>query len=171
MEIPAIAFNAAQLLRDAPGASRRHELAATGALRGGRVELVRIGAGALVRASLEVALELECARCLAPVVAVAPVAFDEIYEQRHDVVSGARLDADDADPDAFAITRNHVIDITEAVRQYCEAAAPMQPLCSDGCRGLCPQCGAERSAGECACAPTSGDPRWAALAALERSEP
>lgn len=171
MEIPVLAFNAAQLLRDAPGASRGYELAAAGPVRGGRVELVRIGAGALVRASLELALEMECARCLAPLTAVAPVAFDEIYEQRYDVGSGARLPDDGADPEAFAISRNHVIDITEAVRQYGEAAAPMQPLCSDGCRGLCPQCGAERSAGECACEPASGDPRWAALAALERSEP
>lgn len=171
MEIPVLAFNAAQLLRDAPGASRGYELAAAGPVRGGRVELVRIGAGALVRASLELALELECARCLAPLTAVAPVAFDEIYEQRYDVGSGARLPDDGADPEAFAISRNHVIDITEAVRQYGEAAAPMQPLCSDGCRGLCPQCGAERSAGDCACEPASGDPRWASLAALERSEP
>ena len=170
MEIPSLAFNASQLLLAASGASRVHELPAAGSIRGGTVELVRIGGGVLVRASLEAALEVECARCLAPLTVLTPVVFDEVYEQRYDVSSGAPLEAsgEERDPDAFTVSRNHLIDITEGVRQYCEAAAPMQPLCSAGCRGFCPSCGIDRSAGECACGTAASDPRWAALAALKK---
>ncbi len=171
MEIPPLAFNASQLLLAASGASRVHELAAVGSIRGGTVELVRIGDGVLVRASLEAALATECARCLAPLTVPTPVVFDEVYEQRYDVGSGAPLGAGagaERDPDSFTVSRNHVIDITEGVRQYCEAAAPMQPLCRAGCRGFCPGCGIDRSTGECACETAVSDPRWAALAALKR---
>ena len=28
---------------------------------------------------------------------------------------------------------------------------PYKPLCSESCRGLCPQCGADLNAGECGC--------------------
>ncbi len=168
MEIPPVAFNASQLLLDAVGASRRHTVAASGSLRGGTVELVRINAGALVRASLEIALDAECARCLTPLTTVAPIVFDEVYEQRYEVATGAALGEPDADPEAFGIGRDHMIDITEGVRQYCEVAAPMQPLCSVDCEGLCQSCGIDRSVGECACEAESGDQRWAALAALKR---
>ena len=172
MELPSLAFNVSRLLADGPGASRIHELPPSGALARGRVELVRIGAGALVRASLEVTLEAECSRCLAPLAIPTPIAFDEVYEQRYDVNSGVRLDSDagDIDPEAFTISRSHLIDITEGVRQYCEAAAPMQPLCSSDCEGFCPSCGIDRNTGDCACEPAASDPRWAALASLKESE-
>ncbi|MDE2668989.1 MAG: DUF177 domain-containing protein [Chloroflexota bacterium] len=170
MELPTLAFNASQLLADGPGASRVHELPPAGAVTGGRVELVRIGAGALVRASLDITLDAECSRCLSPVAIPTAISFDEVYEQRYDVASGARLEDDDSDPEAFSISRSHLIDITEGVRQYCEAAAPMQPLCSTECQGFCPSCGIDRNTGECACEPVTSDPRWAALASLRESE-
>ena len=125
MEFPTLVFSVSQLLGDGQGASRVHQLQPSGALGGGRVELVRIGAGALVRASLEVILEGECSRCLSPLAIPIAVAFDEVYEQRFDVTNGTHLESDDLDPEAFTISRNHLIDITEGVRQYCEAAAPM----------------------------------------------
>ena len=170
MELPSLVFNVSQLLADGAGASRVHELSPSGALRGGKVELVRIGAGALVRASLEITVETECSRCLSPLALPTSVAFDEVYEQRYDVSSGARLEEGDDDPESFSISRSHLIDITEGVRQYCEAAAPMQPLCSSDCQGFCPSCGIDRNTGECACEYVASDPRWAALAKLRESK-
>jgi len=41
----------------------------------------------------------------------------------------------------------------------------MKPLCSEGCRGLCPTCGANRNAAPCACAPAAV-PRWSPLKGL-----
>ena len=169
MDLPPLTFNVSQLLADGPGASRVHRLAPSGALLGGRVELVRIGAGALVRASLDLSLDAECSRCLSSLALPTSIAFDEVYEQRYDVSSGARLDDADLDPDSFTISQSHLIDITEGVRQYCEAAAPMQPLCSADCEGFCPGCGIDRNTGECACEPVASDPRWEALAQLRES--
>ena len=42
---------------------------------------------------------------------------------------------------------------------------PMAPLCREDCRGLCPQCGADRNEAECGCV-APRDPRWANLDVL-----
>ena len=170
MELPPLIFNVSQLLAEGVGASRVHQLTESGALRGGTVELVRIGGGALVRASLEVTLDGECSRCLSPIVVVTPIAFDEVYEQRYEVSGGSLLADGDLDPEAFTISQSHLIDITEGVRQYCEATAPMQPLCSADCQGFCPSCGIDQNTGGCACESVTSDPRWEALAALRESK-
>ncbi|BBD08940.1 YceD family protein [Desulfovibrio ferrophilus] len=46
-------------------------------------------------------------------------------------------------------------------------ALPAKPLCSDECKGLCPQCGAELNKQECSCKAQGGDPRMAALRNLK----
>jgi uncharacterized protein len=43
-------------------------------------------------------------------------------------------------------------------------ALPSRRLCREECKGLCPVCGADLNAGECACEPGGTDPRWSALA-------
>jgi len=70
------------------------------------------------------------------------------------------------DPDAFQIDENHLLDLTEAIRQYREVATEMQPLCRPDCRGLCPICGADLNAGDCGCNAGAIDARWAGLAEL-----
>ncbi len=46
-------------------------------------------------------------------------------------------------------------------------ALPMRPLCQDGCKGICPECGQNLNEKTCACAKDEGDPRLAALRALK----
>ena len=72
----------------------------------------------------------------------------------------------DRDPDAFLIDEQHTLDLTEAVRQYREVSAEMQPLCRPDCRGLCPVCGRDLNQGECNCDRSAHDDRWAALGEL-----
>jgi uncharacterized protein len=71
-----------------------------------------------------------------------------------------------SDEDAFLIDQNHLLDLTEAVRQYREASVIMQPLCRPDCRGLCPRCGRDLNAGDCGCSLGPADARWAALSSL-----
>ncbi|MFL6289962.1 MAG: YceD family protein, partial [Thermoanaerobaculia bacterium] len=35
------------------------------------------------------------------------------------------------------------------------------------CKGICPTCGADLNAGDCACQEETVEPRWAGLAALK----
>lgn len=54
------------------------------------------------------------------------------------------------------------IDLTPLFRDQIVLAVPFAPLCSEDCKGLCPQCGADRNLETCDCKPPV-DPRWAAL--------
>jgi uncharacterized protein len=159
-------FNVSGLLRELTGAVRHYELDAEPPVHRGSVDLVRMPRGVLVRCEAEVVIEDRCSRCLVPFGYPAHIEFEEIYAQQVDLITGARLEVPD-DPDAFLISSNHTIDITEAVRQYMEVSAAMQPLCRDDCPGICPDCGRDLGESPCSCNRTTLDSRWAALAALK----
>lgn len=163
-------FNVSLLLREPVGATRRYGLEAEAPIHRGRVVLTRTPGGVLVQADAEVVLEAACSRCLAPFGYGARITFDEIYYQQVDVATGARLERPEEEPEAFLIGLHHTIDITEAVRQYSEMAAAMQPLCRPDCPGICPICGQDLGIATCRCDRSAADPRWAALAALKTSE-
>ncbi len=163
-------FNVSQLLRDSLGASRRYLLEAEPPVHRGSVELMRTPGGVLVQAEADVFIDANCARCLAAFGYPEHIAFEEIYYQQLDVTSGARLPtADEAEDGSFFVDLDHSIDIREAVRQYSEMAAEMQPLCRPDCPGLCPHCGQDLSIEACSCDRAPVDPRWEALSALKRT--
>jgi uncharacterized protein len=160
-------FNVSQLLREPVGATREYTLEADPPIHQGTAELIRTPGGVLVRVEAEVIIEDVCSRCLVPFGYPAPIRFEEVFAQQVDVVSGVRLSEPD-DPESFRIDLAHTIDITEAVRQYTEMAAVMQPLCRPDCPGICPECGQDLSVVRCGCDRSPIDSRWAALAALKR---
>ncbi len=178
-------FNVSTLLGEPVGATRRHTLEGASAplpsdapgegsdereRRGGarpvwgELRLMRTVAGVLVSARLTLEAELECARCLAPLWRPIEIAFDEEFVPERDPQTG--LAPADVDPDSFRIDESHHLDLSEAIRQYEQAALPISPLCRAECAGLCPRCGADRNEGACGCAADDEDPRWEALAAL-----
>ncbi|MEO0069928.1 MAG: DUF177 domain-containing protein [candidate division WOR-3 bacterium] len=148
-------FNVSGLIQDGIGATRRHVLSAELPRENGQaehvegtVELLRTRAGVLVRADL-IMQEFEiCSRCLKPLEETAAIRFEEEFQSTVDFKTGAPL-AGPADPDVFLIDAHHILDLTEAVRQYREAATDMQPLCRPDCRGLCPDCGSDLNQGDC----------------------
>jgi uncharacterized protein len=161
-------FNVSQLLREPVGGTRRYVLDPEPPVHRGTAELLRTPNGVLLRFEGEVVIDANCSRCLAAFGYPVDVHFEEIWVQQVDVATGARLPAPD-DPDSFMIDLSHTIDITEAVRQYSEMAAAMQPLCRPDCPGICPECGTDLNLGDCRCDRQPIDARWAALGALKRS--
>ena len=70
--------------------------------------------------------------------------------------------AENIEQDAF-VYDSDVIDITEPLRESLLLAEPIQALCKQDCRGLCPVCGADLNDGDCGCDRFTVDPRLAAL--------
>ena len=159
-------FSVSGLLQEDIGATRKHELPPEGPLLRGAVDLVRLAHAVLVRFRGDVCVDAVCSRCLAPFSYVARVRFEEVFVQQVDVATGAKVESEEGDDESFLIGLDHTIDITEAVRQYTEMAAAMQPLCQPECPGLCTECGQDLTLGACACDRTPLDSRWAALAEL-----
>src|SRR3990170_3947781 len=52
------------------------------------------------------------------------------------------------------------------VREHVLLTLPVQALCHDECRGLCPQCGINLNRETCPCSSTAIDPRWRSLEPL-----
>ena len=110
-------------------------------------------------------LEVECSRCAEPVEIPVDATFDLRYVPHEQNVGEGELEVGDDDL-TTAFYREGLLDLTELLREQFVLALPMKPLCTEDCRGLCPQCGTNLNRSQCACTPQWEDPRLAGLKAL-----
>lgn len=110
-------------------------------------------------------LQLECDRCLKPLVAAVEAEFSRDYASAADYESqhAVELSAEDLDLSVFD---GSVIDIDALVREELLLAAPAHALCRKDCKGICPACGVDRNVRSCDCEANEIDPRWAGLKEL-----
>ena len=107
-------------------------------------------------------LRLECGRCLE----AFEIPVDSPFELRY-VPEPAAADEGERevveDDLTTAFYREDSIDLGELMHEQFVLALPMKPLCSEACKGLCPQCGTNLNKETCDCKPAWTDPRLAAL--------
>ncbi|HEX3693757.1 MAG TPA: DUF177 domain-containing protein [Polyangia bacterium] len=99
----------------------------------------------LLRGDLKGAIETPCSRCLETARIVLNIPLAVTFVERE---PGDPEEADD--PDVVYFDSDEV-DIAPELRDEILLAIPLGPLCQDGCRGLCPLCGANRNLTACAC--------------------
>ena len=163
--------NVSGLLKSSIGAERKYEVNGNVKIYGnccavdGNISLVRTNRGILVKARIETEVRVQCSRCLSQFPVLLEFDIEEEYFPLIDVASGMSLDVPN-EPGCFTIDERHVLDLTEAVRQYAVMAIPMKPLCRPGCKGLCASCGHNLNQGPCGCSSQETDPRWSKLARL-----
>ena len=153
-------MNVAQLLKSPVGSTRNHKVSGAIDISGGgvcsevygEVQLLRTNRGILVRGTLNTEIEVTCSRCLNIFRCSLALNIEEEYFPVIDVVSGSSLDVPE-EPGCFTIDESHILDLTEAVRQYALLARPMKPLCREDCAGLCPGCGHNLNEEPCSCFP------------------
>jgi uncharacterized protein len=127
-----------------------------GARIGVDVELCSYPGGITVTGTVSAPWRGECRRCGGPVTGEVAASVRERY---------APAGGTDGDEDAYPLSGDE-LDLEPLARDAVLLDLPLAPLCSEGCLGLCPQCGANWNLGPCACPPVS-DPRWSALDALK----
>jgi uncharacterized protein len=178
-------FNVAQLLKEHVGATRKltlqsplltlynedggeqSTLEATDL--NGEVKVTRLSEGVLVQGDVEANVHLQCSRCLEDISLRVEARLEEQFQPTVDVETGrpiARVPTEDEADSTFAIDTNHLMDLSEPVRQALLVAIPMRPLCRDDCKGLCVVCGANLNYGDCGHRQEESDNRWEALRAL-----
>lgn len=97
-----------------------------------------------------------CHRCLEPFERQVDTRAEFVY-QRGDQGLGE---------EAPVLEENAVeLDLTPQVREALLVEEPIRVVCRQDCRGLCPDCGANRNLTDCNCAPPT-DARWDALKKL-----
>lgn len=161
-------INVSQQLKSSIGSIRNYEVNEVVSIAGGdslvegEVSLVRTDRGILAKATLHTEVEVTCSRCLSLFNCPLTLNIEEEYFPITDVVSGTSLSLPE-EPGSFTIDERHVLDLTEAIRQYALLAIPMKPLCDEDCAGLCPTCGYNLNQGPCKCLPQQADPRRSKL--------
>ena len=174
-----LSYNVAQLLKERVGATRKLDVVADElplyqdggeGLEAhdltGTVKVTRLNEGVLVQGDVQARVHVECSRCLTDIDLPVDAQLEEQFRPTVDVETGRTVQQPvlgDDDDMVFDIDANHMMDLTEAVRQALLVAVDMRPLCREDCKGLCPECGANRNEVDCGHEPEVGDARWAAL--------
>lgn len=80
-----------------------------------------------------------------------------------------QLQEEDGEEELFFI-KDGAADLAEVILSDIFFALPMQPLCKEDCRGLCPKCGVDLNVNDCSCDLVDIDPRWEKLKNLLPTE-
>ncbi|MBI68273.1 MAG: hypothetical protein CL777_05970 [Chloroflexi bacterium] len=133
----------------------------------GEVLLTRTDRGVWVSGIVEIYIALECSRCLVHYSSLNKIAIDDEFLPSVDINSGAKLRYADTEinQDTYSIDAHHVLDLSEALRQYRLSTMPIAPLCRVDCKGICTECGIDLNVSSCSCEPYQ-DQRWAKLREL-----
>ena len=170
-------FNVSQLLKEPSGARRTYEVDEMLSLSDtnrvshvhGEVDLLRTDKGIWGSAQLESSMPSTCSRCLVQYEQPLRITIEDEYFPVVDVVTGSNLDRPDEDTGDSYIGKNHVLDMSEAVRQYSALSIPMKPMCREGCLGICTGCGVSLNETSCQCDMKVRDVRWGPLLELART--
>lgn len=126
----------------------------------GRIVLTNTGSGISARGKLRATVRLECRRCLCPVEVGLHIDVND------DCALAQIDDPRAAEGDQIPLLDGTVVDLSELVRQLVSLTTPPHALCSNECRGLCPQCGVDRNRVSCECRTDARDPRLSGLQQL-----
>jgi uncharacterized protein len=132
----------------------------------GKVELVSDSLGEIrVKGHLAVGMETDCDRCLEPAACPVDADFELYYRPLEDGLGEEKvLDEGEAQ---MGFYENGGIELNEVLREFVLLSLPMQRLCSEACKGLCPVCGQSRNLNDCHCQAEATDDRWAALKSIK----
>lgn len=156
-------------MRDALGAPDPDPDAGSGTAE---LDLYQDGTHAFASGTFHGYLTVACSRCVNPVrlnldekLLVTFLPPEEM--PKDDDAAGGEEGAEvvEGDLDVFPFD-GEKIDLEPLFREQFVLAVPYAPLCSETCKGLCPQCGIDRNTGTCSCEKPI-DPRLAALKGLK----
>ena len=122
-----------------------------------------------IRAEATAELQVECDRCLKPLSIPVSTTFEVEYVTPDIYKAGQAAELLDEDL-SLSVFDGEVIDIDELVREQLLLVLPVQILCQDECKGLCPECGGDRNLADCKCQEVEIDPRWAGLKEIVNRE-
>ncbi|MFC1950618.1 DUF177 domain-containing protein [Chloroflexota bacterium] len=164
-------INVSQQLKASIGSVQDYEVSGIANISGGEsvvhgeVRLMRINRGILVKGELQTEVAVTCSRCLSLFSYPLTLNIEEEYFPSTDVISGTSLSLPE-EPGCFIIDEHHILDLTEAIRQYALLTISMKPLCREDCTGLCPKCGHNLNQGSCDCLPREVGSHWSELSKL-----
>jgi uncharacterized protein len=118
-----------------------------------------------VTGRVETRLALECGRCLEPLEIAVDSPFELRYVPQVETPGEPEREVEEDDL-TTAYYQDETLDLAELMHEQFLLALPMKPLCSETCKGLCPECGTNLNKSDCGHKPSWKDARMAALQGL-----
>ena len=123
-----------------------------------------------VRGRLDAEVIVTCARCLEEIVVrLEPEFFLTLVHASAEVgrAEGSEVEVTDDDAALFPVEEGRA-SLAEIAAEQIYLNLPARSVCRSDCRGLCPECGANRNREVCDCSTETVDPRLAPLMKLKR---
>ncbi|MBN1381595.1 MAG: DUF177 domain-containing protein [Deltaproteobacteria bacterium] len=123
--------------------------------------LKKIGETVFIEGKVVTTVELECCRCLERTTKILHGDFKYTFEpsRSHDNEE-IELSVEDLE---ISYYDNDLIDLDQIAFEQIALQIPMKALCSESCKGLCPQCGMNLNLSSCQCRSDFVDDRLAVL--------
>jgi uncharacterized protein len=126
----------------------------------GTAELLNHSLGEIrVLGDLTVTVEAMCDRCAEPAAFPIESRFDLVYMPRSD---GGAVSEDEIDAAGIEVGyyEGGGLSLNEVLREVVLLALPMQLVCNENCKGICPACGQDRNQRDCGCQREEAEGRW-----------
>jgi uncharacterized protein len=108
-----------------------------------------------------------CDRCLGAARFPIEAGFDLFYRPVSFLGRDDEVEIDEGEAE-IGFYENGGIELEDIIREQVLLALPMQRVCSESCKGICPACGKNLNENACECRPGGNDARWSALRGLSR---
>jgi uncharacterized protein len=119
-----------------------------------------------IQGQYSVEMTSECDRCLGRAKFPLDSGFDLYYRPMSDIAVDEEVEIDEGEAEiGFYVDGG--MELEDILREQVMLALPMQRVCSEICKGICPVCGKNRNETVCDCRIETADDRWGALRKLE----
>ena len=120
-----------------------------------------------IRGRMTTEIVAECDRCLGEARIPIDTAIDLFYRPATELASEAdeEIEIDEGEAE-IAFYNGKGIELEQIIAEQVLLLLPMQLVCKNDCKGICPACGASRNATECNCDTGPASDRWNALRGL-----
>ena|ERR1035437_892778 len=111
-------------------------------------------------------LTAPCDRCLMDARFPLDAGFDLFYRPAAVIAFDGEVAIDEGEAE-IGFYENGGLELEDVLREQVLLALPMQRVCSDTCKGICPVCGKNRNETACDCHVSSDSDRWGALPKIQ----
>lgn len=119
-----------------------------------------------IQGRYQVQMASQCDRCLGRARFDLDAGYDLFYRPASFIAHEEEVAIDEGEAE-IGFYEGGGLELEDLLREQVLLALPMQRVCSDVCKGICPVCGKNRNESECGCKLESHDDRWGALRKLE----
>src|ERR1022692_2820561 len=125
-----------------------------------------VWAAVRIQGRFEVQMEAECDRCLGRARFPLDTSFDLFYRPASFIAREEEVEIDEGEVQ-LGFYQGGGMELEDLLREQILLVMPMQRVCNEDCRGICPTCGKNRNETPCDCKDERAGNRWAALQGLK----